>query len=152
MWHGHGNCRRQVYYHLALRARLPYIYYFIAYIKGEFHLRSGETLRRIFKHEFRLRHFFSIFVHQPGSEYGYVLYLFLGLSENLLSLRHGSGVVKVNHRLFDALEGFESLFDYMLSRLCENLYRHVVRYQVFFYQSSKKIPSRKLPEIPLLFL
>ena len=88
--HFHGNGK--VYYRLLIRSGLPYIQHRIADFKCKVRLGTGKALGGLFKTEISLL-LISIFLEELCAFYGNADNLFLGFSENLLSLSNGGGII-----------------------------------------------------------
>ena len=120
-----------------LRSRLPYIKHSVADFQPVLHLGSVETLGTVFEHEIAvglIRKFLEEFraVHRK------LLDLFFVFLKDLFPLRHGSGIIEMDHRLRRSFDRFKGLADDVLPGLGEDLDRDIVRDHVSLDESAKE--------------
>ena len=139
--HAHLDGRRQVDDGLAVSRRFPDIEDGIADLKCVLRLRAREGLRRILE-AVVCTSLFRQLLQELCTIDSHLLDLFLVLAEDLLALCNRSRVVDVDDGVLDTLEGIERLADDVLACLREDLYRHIVRYQVFLYEAAQELELR----------
>ena len=137
--HFHGD--RQVDDDIVVRAGLQHIQNRVANLQRVFRFRAGEAFGRILKAEIALI-FRRQLLDQLGALHGDLLDFFPGLSENLLPLGHGNGIVEVNDGAGCALAGIKGFADDVLPALGQHLHRHILGNHVVFDQGSQELVFR----------
>ena len=127
------NGNRKVYDYLVVGSRLPYIYNSVAYFKSKFGFRTCKAFGTVLKAEISLC-FFPVLFTELCSENSNVNNFLLGLFEHLLTLSHGSAVVKVYHSVFTAFESFKCFGYDVFAALGKYLNCNVVGDKVLFDQ------------------
>ena len=130
-------CNGEVDYSLPVGSRLPDVDDRVADLRSEFRLSSGEALRRVLEAEVT-GSILAVFIQKFSAGNGDVDDLLLALTEYLLALSHGGGIIQVHDSILAALERLESFFDDVLTALGEHLYRNVVRYQILLDKRSRE--------------
>ena len=123
------NSNGEVDYSFPVGSRLPDVDDRVADLRSEFRLSSGEALRRVLEAEVT-GSILAVFIQKFSAGNGDVDDLLLALTEYLLALSHGGGIIQVHDSILAALERLESFLDDVLTALGEHLYRNVVRYQI----------------------
>ena len=129
--HGKLNGNRQVDDDLIVGSGLPDVDNGVTYLQCELRLCACEAFRRILENKVA-GSLFSVLSTELCTLNSYLDYLFLALSEYLLTLCNGSRVVEVNHSVLAACKSFKGLCDNMLSCLSEHLYPYIIGYHVSF--------------------
>ena len=141
MGHGHLYRGGQIDDGFASRLRLPHVQHGVADLQRIVHLGLGEAFRTVFKGKIPLRLLRQLF-QKLRAVHRQLLYGLFILFKDLLPLFHGSGIIKVHHRVRGALHRLEGLFDNVFPGLGQHLDRHVLRYHILLDQRADKVIFR----------
>ena len=131
----------QIDYDFAVGSRFPYVQHRIAYLQREFRLRTRKTFGRVFESEVALR-FLRLFLKQFRARNGNVHYLRFFLAENLLTLCHRRGIIKMYDSPLRSLQRRKRLFYYMFARLRKYLYGDVVGNEITLDKRAAEVVLR----------
>ena len=126
---------RQVDYHRTVGGGLPFVEHRVADFKRKFGLGSGEGFGRVFKADVILASR-GVFIEEPRALKRDIDYFVFRFSEHLLTLCKRGGIVKVDYRVFYAVQSFKSLLYNMLARLGQHLHGDVVGDHIVFYKGA----------------
>ena len=132
---------------------LPYIKYRITYFHCIIHFCAVETFRTVLEREIPLClvcQFFQQFCAIDCKLFDLLFALF----KYLFALCHRSRIVKVNDCMRRTLDRLKCFLNNMFSRLCQNLYGHIIRDHITLDQCSheNKFCLRSCRETNLNFL
>ena len=138
MGHAHLHGHRQVDDHGALRGGLHDIQHGVAHLYGVVHLGAGKAFGAVLEQEVALV-LLTELLDQLCTVHGDLLDLFLGLVEHLLPLRHGGGVVEVDHRPGCALDCLEGAADDVVAALGQHLHGDIGGNHILFDQGAQEL-------------
>ena len=138
MGHTHLHGHRQIDDHGALRGGLHDIQHGVAHLYGVVHLGAGKAFGAVLKQEIALV-LLAELLDQLCAVHSDLLDLLLGLVEHLFPLRHGSGVVEVDHRPGCALDCLEGAADDVVAALGQHLHRDIGGDHILFDQGAQEL-------------
>ena len=138
MGHTHLHGHRQIDDHGALRGGLHDIQHGVAHLYGVVHLGAGKAFGAVLKQEIALV-LLAELLYQLCAVHSDLLDLLLGLVEHLFPLRHGSGVVEVDHRPGCALDCLEGAADDVVAALGQHLHRDIGGDHILFDQGAQEL-------------
>ena len=141
MRHGQLDCRRKVDDRLPVCGRFPDIQHSVADLQRVFRLCAGERFRAVLK-TILLARLFCQLCQQFRSFDRDLFDLLFGLLEHLLSLRKRGGIVHMDNGIAAAFQSLKGLADDMLSCLCQNLERNILRYHIALDQGAQELIFR----------